>query len=98
MTANDTHRPSDALSNLLHETRHFDPPRELAAAANLKADAYEAADRDTLGFWAEQAQRLSWAQPFTEVLDWSDAPFAKWYVGGKLNAAYNCLDRHVEQG
>ena len=100
MTNDDTATTAsnETLSNLLHEERHFDPPEELAAHANVTADAYEAADRDTLGFWAEQAQRLSWAQPFTEVLDWSDAPFAKWYVGGKLNAAYNCLDRHVEQG
>ena len=100
MTNDDTATTAsnETLSNLLHEERHFDPPEELAAHANVTADAYEAADRDTLGFWAEQAWRLSWAEPFTEVLDWSDAPFAKWYVGGKLNAAYNCLDRHVEQG
>ena len=49
-------------------------------------------------FWAAQANRLSWATPFTEVLDWSEAPFAKWFVGGKLNVAYNCVDRHVEAG
>ena len=49
-------------------------------------------------FWAKQANRLSWATPFTEVLDWSEAPFAKWFVGGKLNVAYNCVDRHVEAG
>ncbi len=56
------------------------------------------ADRDRLAFWAEQARRITWAEPFTDVLDWSNPPFAKWYVGGKLNAAYNCVDRHVEQG
>ncbi|GAB3492836.1 hypothetical protein GCM10027572_19400 [Flexivirga lutea] len=86
------------LSNLLHETRRFDPPADLAASANLTADAYAAADADRLGFWAEQAERVTWDTPFTEVLDWSDPPFAKWYVGGRLNAAYNCLDRHVEAG
>ncbi|MFC6703842.1 acetate--CoA ligase [Flexivirga alba] len=86
------------LSNLLHETRRFDPPADLAAAANLKADAYAAADADRLGFWAKQAERITWETPFTDVLDWSNPPFAKWYVGGKLNAAYNCLDRHVEAG
>lgn len=86
------------LSNLLHETRRFDPPADLAASANLKADAYAAADADRLGFWAEQAERITWDTPFTEVLDWSNPPFAKWFVGGKLNAAYNCLDRHVEAG
>ncbi len=78
--------------------RRFEPPAGLAAEANVKADVYERADADRLGFWAEQAQRLTWAEPFTEVLDWSNAPFAKWYVGGKLNAAYNCVDRHVEAG
>ncbi|MGZ4468512.1 MAG: acetyl-coenzyme A synthetase N-terminal domain-containing protein, partial [Nocardioidaceae bacterium] len=87
-----------SLSNLLHETRHFDPPAELAANANVKADAYEEADKDRLAFWGKQAERITWAEPFSEVLDWSDPPFAKWYVGGKLNAAYNCLDRHVEAG
>ena len=86
------------LSNLMHEERHFDPPEELAEHANLTAEAYEKADQDRLGFWAEQAERISWAEPFTEVLDWSNAPFAKWYVGGKLNASYNCVDRHVEDG
>src|SRR4051812_5081905 len=89
---------SASLSNLLHETRHFDPPDELAAHANVTADAYEQAAKDPLAFWAEQAERISWAEPFEEVLDWSNPPFAKWFVGGKLNAAYNCVDRHVEAG
>ncbi len=95
---NPTSASGETLSNLSREERHFDPPDALAADANVKADAYDAADADRLGFWAEQAKRISWAEPFTEVLDWSDPPFAKWYVGGKLNAAYNCLDRHVEAG
>jgi acetyl-CoA synthetase len=89
---------SEALSNLLHEERHFDPPSELAANANVKADVYEEADKDRLAFWGKAAERLTWAEPFTDVLDWSNPPFAKWYVGGKLNAAYNCVDRHVEAG
>jgi acetyl-CoA synthetase len=88
----------ETLSNLLHENRRFDPPADLAAAANLTAEAYERADADRLGFWAEQAERLTWAEKWDEVLDWSKAPFAKWYAGGKLNAAYNCVDRHVEAG
>ena len=87
-----------SLSNLLHETRHFDPPEELAANANVKADVYAEADKDRLAFWAKAAERITWAEPFTEVLDWNNPPFAKWYVGGKLNAAYNCVDRHVEAG
>ncbi|TWP33164.1 acetate--CoA ligase [Leekyejoonella antrihumi] len=88
----------EALSNLLHETRRFDPPEDLAASANVTADAYEQAEADNAGFWAEQAKRISWAEPFDEVLDWSRPPFAKWFVGGRLNAAYNCVDRHVEAG
>ncbi len=87
-----------SLSNLLHETRHFDPPDDLAQHANLTADAYDEAAEDRLAFWAKQAERISWAEPFTDVLDWSNKPFAKWFVGGKLNASYNCLDRHVEAG
>jgi acetyl-CoA synthetase len=90
--------PSEALSNLMHEERRFEPPAELAANANLKADAYERAAADPEAFWAEQAKRLTWATEPTEVLDWSNPPFAKWYADGKLNAAYNCVDRHVENG
>jgi len=88
----------EALSNLLHEERHFDPPEELAKNANVKADVYDEADKDRVAFWGKQAERIDWAEPFDEVLDWSNPPFAKWYVGGKLNAAYNCVDRHVEAG
>ncbi|WP_332643397.1 acetate--CoA ligase [Aeromicrobium sp.] len=87
-----------AISNLSNEDRHFDPPADLAAHANLKAEAYERAASDRLGFWAEQAERISWGTPFDEVLDWTNPPFAKWFVGGTLNASYNCVDRHVEAG
>ena len=100
MTDNSTSTTSgsgEALSNLLHENRRFPPPDDLAASANVTASWYDAG-ADPVAFWGEQAERISWAEPFTEVLDWSDPPFAKWYVGGKLNAAYNCLDRHVEAG
>jgi acetyl-CoA synthetase len=76
----------------------FEPPADLAADANVRADSYAAADTDWLGFWSEQANRLDWDTPFEDILDWSDPPFAKWYVGGTLNAAYNCVDRHVEAG
>jgi len=89
---------SSALSNLLHETRRFDPPADLAANAIATSATYEEAARDRLAFWEKQAKRLTWAQPWSQVLDWSDAPFAKWFVGGKLNVAVNCLDRHVEAG
>ncbi|WP_089310648.1 acetate--CoA ligase [Actinomadura mexicana] len=88
----------ETLSNLLQETRRFPPPAELAASANVKADAYERAAEDRLGFWAEQADRLAWTKRWDDVLDWSNPPFAKWFVGGELNVAYNCVDRHVEAG
>ncbi|MFI5799958.1 acetate--CoA ligase [Streptomyces sp. NPDC051677] len=88
----------DRISNLAHENRTFAPPADVAAEANLTADAYERAAQDRLAFWADQAERISWIEPFTEVLDWTNPPFAKWFTGGKLNAAYNCVDRHVEAG
>jgi acetyl-CoA synthetase len=76
----------------------YPPPGDFAANANATADLYHQAEQDRLAFWGAQAERLSWESPYTEVLDWSDAPFAKWFVGGKLNVAYNCVDRHVEAG
>jgi acetyl-CoA synthetase len=89
---------SETLSNLLHEVRHFDPSPEFAAAANVKSDAYRRAAADRLAFWAAAADRLTWDTRWTDVLDWSEAPFAKWFIGGRLNVSYNCLDRHVEAG
>jgi acetyl-CoA synthetase len=68
----------EALSNLLHEDRRFPPPPELAANANVTAATYEHAAADFDGFWAEQAKRLSWGVEPTQVLDWSNPPFAKW--------------------
>ncbi len=88
----------ETLSNLMHEDRRFEPPADLAAHANVKADAYDEAAADRLAFWAKAAERLDWDTKWDEVLDWTNAPFAKWFVGGKINAAYNCLDRHVEAG
>ncbi len=87
-----------ALSALLHENRRFEPPSDLAAAANAQPGIYQEAAEDRLGFWERQAQRLQWETPWTQVLDWSDAPFAKWFVGGRLNVAVNCVDRHVAAG
>ena len=89
---------SETLENLSSETRQFPPPEELAANANVKADAYEEAKADRLAWWAKQADRLTWAKKWDQVLDWSNPPFAKWFVGGQLNVAYNCLDRHIEEG
>ncbi|MEU6962832.1 acetate--CoA ligase [Streptomyces chrestomyceticus] len=89
---------NESLANLLKEERRFAPPAELAANANVTAEAYERAAADRLGFWATQAKRLTWATEPTETLDWSTPPFAKWFADGKLNVAYNCVDRHVENG
>ncbi|MDN6377909.1 MAG: acetate--CoA ligase, partial [Brevibacterium aurantiacum] len=81
------------------ETESFAPPEEFVAAANVKADEYDRADADYLSFWAEQSRDLvDWKEDFGEVLDWTNPPFAKWFIGGKLNVAYNCLDRHVLAG
>jgi len=87
-----------ALENLLQENRAFPPSPEFAAQANADAQTYEAAQADRLGFWADQANFLTWDEPWSEVLDWSNAPFARWFVDGRLNVAYNCVDRHVESG
>ncbi len=87
-----------AISNLAREERRFPPAPEFAAQANVKADVYEEAAKDRIAFWEKQARRLTWTKPWTQALDWSGAPFAKWFVGGELNVAYNCLDRHVEAG
>ncbi|MBF6299848.1 AMP-binding protein, partial [Nocardia amamiensis] len=76
----------------------YPPTPEFAARANAGAELYDRARADRLEFWAEQAGRLHWHQPFGQVLDWSAAPVAKWFVGGRLNVAYNCVDRHVLAG
>jgi acetyl-CoA synthetase len=89
---------SPALDNLLNESRTFPPTDDFAAAANAKVGLYAEADADREAFWAKQAARLHWDTKWTQVLDWTNAPFAKWFVGGKLNVAYNCVDRHVEDG
>jgi acetyl-CoA synthetase len=88
----------EELEKLL-EVERFPPPEEFRANALVQDPAiYDEAERDPEAFWAEQAKRLDWFEDWDEVLDWSNPPFAKWFVGGKLNASYNCLDRHVEAG
>jgi acetyl-CoA synthetase len=89
----------ETLENLSQENRKFAPSAEFSAQANGKAELYDAAAADHEGFWAEQARSyLTWTKDFDKTLDWSNAPVAKWFVGGELNASYNCLDRHVEAG
>jgi acetyl-CoA synthetase len=86
------------LENLLHEGRRFPPSQDFAANAIAQPEIYERAKANRLDFWAEQARSLHWHKPFTQTLDWSNAPFAKWFHDGELNISYNCLDRHVEAG
>lgn len=84
------------LNTLLKENRTFAPPEEFKAKANFNdPDVYKRAEADPEGYWSEQAQKLSWFKSYDKVLDW-DPPHAKWFTGGKLNAAYNCVDRHRE--
>jgi len=91
------------IESILQEQRLFPPPTELAAQAEIKSlDAYEQlyakAAEDPQAFWAELAeQELDWFEKWDTVLDWQP-PFAKWFVGGKLNITYNCLDRHLKTG
>jgi acetyl-CoA synthetase len=86
------------IEGLLLEQRTFPPDPVVAASANATAALYEEAERDFEAFWAARArERLSWFEPFTKTLEW-ELPYARWFVGGKLNVAYNCVDRHVERG
>lgn len=87
------------LENLLSEDRRFAPSAEFVAQANAHGDLYSWANADRPAFWAEQARELiTWSTPFEQVLDWSDAPVARWFADGRLNAAYNAVDRHVAAG
>jgi acetyl-CoA synthetase len=86
------------IENLLTETRRFEPSAEFVSTAIAKPDLYDKAQADRLGFWADQANKLHWHKPFSQILDWSNAPFAKWFHDGELNVSYNCIDRHVEAG
>jgi acetyl-CoA synthetase len=91
--------PAPGLENLLSEGRRFPPEPGFAAQANAHAELYAWANSAPLEFWAEQARSLlDWSEPFHEVLDWSGAPRARWFGDGRLNAAYNAVDRHVEAG
>ena len=89
---------SDTLEGLLQEGRTFPPPEEFRKTAlDTDATVYDDAEKDWQGFWAVQALELDWIKEWDTILEW-DLPFAKWFVGGKLNVSYNCLDRHVNAG
>ncbi|HET6645546.1 MAG TPA: acetate--CoA ligase [Fimbriimonadales bacterium] len=86
---------SETISALLQEGRTFPPPRDFAAKAQVKnPEIYGDADADYEAFWEEWAERLDWFEPWSRVLEWN-LPFAKWFVGGKINVCYNCVDRHA---
>ena len=87
----------DSIENLSQENRLFPPSPEFAAQANAKPDLYASADKDRLAFWEEQARELTWDKPWDRVLEWN-SPYAKWFIGGKINASVNALDRHVAAG
>ena len=87
----------ESLENLLQEDRSFPPSADFAAKANAQLEIYERAEKDRLAFWELQASDLEWSQKWDSVLDWQP-PYAKWFIGGKLNASVNALDRHVAQG
>ena len=86
-----------SLENLSHENRTFSPTPEFATQANAKGALYEEADRNPLAFWAKQADFLHWDRRWDQVLEWQP-PAAQWFLGGRINASYNCLDRHVLDG
>lgn len=89
---------SETIDSLLHEKRHFAPPPNFVAQANVSDPSiYEAAEADYEGFWANWAAKLDWFEPWSQVLDWQP-PYAKWFLGGKINACHNCVDRHVSAG
>jgi acetyl-CoA synthetase len=87
---------ANEIDALLHETREFPPTQEFAAKANINdPDVWTVASRDREAFWEQWAEQLDWHQRWDTILEWNP-PYAKWFVGGKLNASYNCLDRHLE--
>ena len=89
---------SGAIGDFYLENRTFPPSDEFRARALVRDKSlHEEADADWLAFWDRQARELDWSEPWSEVLEW-DLPFSKWFVGGKLNVAHNCLDRHVAAG
>jgi acetyl-CoA synthetase len=92
--------PGENITSVLQEDRKFPPPPEFTAQANIQSEAqyqemWQRAKDDPAGFWGEQAANLDWFKPYDQVLEGA-MPNTKWFVGGKLNASYNCLDRHLD--
>jgi acetyl-CoA synthetase len=88
---------NESFENLSYEDRTFPPSDSFVKNANAKSDIYDEANKDRLAFWEKQANRLHWDKKWSQVVDWQ-LPFAKWFIGGELNASYNCLDVHVLAG
>src|SRR6478609_8141224 len=81
----------NTIDTLLLEERRYPPPEDFASQANATADRFEQ-------FWEREGrERVTWFEPFSQLYEW-ELPYAKWYLGGKLNVCFNCVDRHVEQG
>ncbi len=94
MTEKETH-----IEARMEDTKIYPPPKEFKKNANINDPAiYKYAEENYEKFWAEQAEKLDWYQKWDRVLDWDNPPFAKWFVNGKINVSYNCVDRHVENG
>ena len=90
--------PDKAIEVLLDERRNFPPPKQFKKSANAKSQSvFNSARKNPQAFWAKAAKELGMVQALEKVLEW-DSPWAKWFIGGKLNASYNCLDRHVKSG
>ncbi|MGH2977633.1 MAG: AMP-binding protein, partial [Gaiellaceae bacterium] len=84
-----------AIETMFLEDRTYPPPEDFAAQANAQPDIYDVPFED---FWEREGrERISWFEPFSELYEW-EPPYAKWYLGGKLNVCFNCVDRHVEAG
>src|SRR6187200_207501 len=92
--------PANAIESTLTENRVFPPPAEFAAAAHIKSfeeyeELFAEAAKNPEEFWARQAEELDWFKKWDTILEWNE-PHAKWFVGGKINISYNCLDRHLK--
>jgi len=88
--------PTSDIEALFDEQRSFPPPAAFAAAANIRSDDIYAEGKDIEGYWDARATEFAWRSPYTHVLDWSRAPFSRWFFDGTLNITENCLDRHLE--
>ncbi|MCK5014492.1 MAG: acetate--CoA ligase [Candidatus Omnitrophica bacterium] len=98
MSEENTEKNKETVKTLLEENRVFNPSEEFKKNANIQDESiYEEAVNDREAFWAKHAEGVEWYQKWNKVLEWN-VPSAKWFVGGKLNASYNCLDRHVKAG